>query len=90
MSLNEAVKLCWEHYQKFVLKEAWGELFKDRVSRKEIEEQAGKAEEYHQLYEWLFRLKKIAKAVSDYQNGVCDAEETMDIIGAILEEGDGI
>ena len=62
MSLNEAVKLCWEHYQKFVLKEAWGELFKDRVSRKEIEEQAGKAEEYHQLYEWLFRLKKIAKA----------------------------
>lgn len=90
MTLDEAVKYCWNKYQKFVLKQAWGELYKEGITQKERESQARQALEYHQLYEWLYKLKRIAKAVSDYENGIYESPETtLDVILTILEEGEG-
>lgn len=90
MTLDDAVKYCWNKYQKFVLKQAWGELYKEGITQKERDNQARQTLEYHQLYEWLYKLKRIEKAVSDYENGISESPETtLDVILTILEEGEG-
>ena len=52
------------------------------------------AEDHQQLAEYLFKLKKVAQVVNEYENGVYSSVEpavlALDLIQDILEEGGGV
>lgn len=52
------------------------------------------AADHRQLAEWLFKLKRVAHVVNEYENGVYSSVEpavlALDLIQDILEEGDGV
>ena len=86
MTLQEAIDHTWQVYQKKILEEdgaAWAVL-EDSQNCHEC------AEEHRQLHEWLSKLKHVAVVASGYQNGIYGAENVMDAIVEILEEGDGV
>lgn len=83
MTLQEAIDHTWEVYQRKTLEEAWAKL-------EEAENCHECAEEHRQLHEWLSKLKHVAVVASGYQNGIYGAENVMDAIVEILEEGDGV